>query len=416
MRPWSILLITTSSVFCSCSTANAQASAVFIREQIATLPAHRFMVSVVGVNASLDTTYGRDGVSSPVSNRFQQNISFNKVAEEEPIRGNQLAGMFASNGVALDDSAGEVKGSFNGVMNVKVPVIGYGITDQVGIYLSAPIVNFQVRTNYQFKESNQTKAFYEKLKSAEQNTVVEEFRSAFSASLENKLFKAGYNWNPELNRSYLGDIQLSLAYVPDVSPFRGYRQMIQPFLLLPTASDRDIHDLFGLKAGDDRLGIGSKYSLETKLNSVQVNFSVQGTYLFPNTQDRRLPKNIDDELNEYLAENSRVSGGNRLQGQVQLRYSLPHWASLNLGALWQRKYNESILGESFSEINYQLAEDRSNYELLSSYASIDLNSIESFLNGSFLFPGSVELGLGLPLRGRNAIAEPTVQFQGSLFF
>ncbi len=245
-----------------------------------------------------------------------------------------------------------------------------------------------------------------------------EFQTALDTSLETKLWKSGYTWNPNLNRSYLGDVQINVSKVwSGTDPFGENKQLLQPIIVLPTARDQDMTDLYGLKAGDRRFGLGLKYAVEKRLpHSLQLNASVSATYVFSGQHEKRIPSASDDELNEYLDQNTTVSGGNRLQSQLQARYQLPKWVGFNTGVLWQKKTNENLSGTAFSAQAYEMGSSKTGYELFSSYASIDLNSVQSFINGNFLFPAVAEFGVGVPISGRNAIAESTFEFQASMFF
>jgi hypothetical protein len=397
--------------------ANAQVLSTFVREQVGTLPKGRFMVSYLSLNASIDSMYGRNGDSKNLSGNLNQSITFKKITEEDPVRGNQLSGLFLANGVNLGDQAGSLAGSIRGTVNGKVPVIGYGIRDDLGLYVSLPVLTFNINADYQFTPSATTNGLLSQLSANDQSSVASEMGAALNSSLENKLFTAGLGWDPRLNRSYFGDAQVMLLKVIPPAQGKTLKQLLQPMLVLPTASDRDIRDLYGLKAGDGRFGMGFKYALEETLPyRFQLNLGIGATYLFATKQARSLPRGSGDELNELLDPDAQVSGGSKFQSQVQIRYPFPRWVGLNLGVSWQKQLQEALAGNRYQPEVYSVASSRTSYDLVSSYASIDLNSIQSFLEGNFLMPAVAEVGIGLPLAGRNAISEPVLQFQGTMFF
>jgi hypothetical protein len=163
--------------------------------------------------------------------------------------------------------------------------------------------------------------------------------------------------------------------------------------------------------------LGLKYAVEQRWASrLQLSWGVSGTYLLPSTQARRLPRDSDDALGELLDPATRVGGGARALTQLQLRYGFPRWAALSLGLIYQNRFAETLEGREFAESSYELASGRSVSRLLSTYASLDLSSIQSFIEGKFLMPALAEVGVGLPLLGRNALAGPVLQVQGTLFF
>lgn len=375
------------------------------------------MISYLSLNASIDSMYGRDGSSKTLSSNFNQTVTFQKITQEDPVRGNQLAGLFLSNGVNLSDAAGTLNGSILGNVSGKVPVIGYGIRDDLGLYVSLPVLTFNITANYRFTPSTSTQALLGQLSANDQTSVAGEMSAALNSSLERKLFTAGMGWDPRLNRSYFGDVQVMLLKVIPPAKGRTLKQLLQPIVVLPTANDRDIRDLYGLKAGDGRFGLGMKYALEESLPyRFQLNWGVSATYLLGARQGRRLPRDSNDELNEVMDPETEVSGGAKMQTQLQVRYPFPRWVGINLGMSWQKQLREGLSGSRFAPSVYADASARTSYDLLSSYASVDLNSIQSFLEGNFLLPAIAEIGVGLPLMGQNAISEPVVQLQGTMFF
>lgn len=396
-------------------TAFAQVMSSFVREQTGTLPKGRFLVSMVTVQSGLGQLFNGSGKNESLSENFNQSISFNKIIEDEPARGNQLSGLFLSNGLNLSDSAGKVSGSAAGTISGKVPLLGFGIRDDLGIYFALPVIEFKMNSAYQFNRSSATLGFLDQLKAGDQSSIANEFDSALDSSLENKLYRANYDWNPALNRTYVGDLQINLVQMLVNSP--EFKTQLQPLLIVPTSSPPDLRDLYGLRAGDQRWGVGLKYAVQKQLWSVlQLNAGVSTTYLFPSDQARRLPKDESDLLNEWMDPNTRISGGMSYRSQFQVRYPFPRWVGVNLGMDWQHRFQDSFSGSAYPAQSYELAGAKTGSSLLTSYASMDLNSIQSFLAGDFLFPAQAELGIGLPLTGTHAVAEPVVQLQGTLFF
>lgn len=405
-------------IFFFTSVAQAQLLSSYVREQVGTLPRGRFMLSLVQVTSNVDRIFGQDGIKKPLSDSFDQGVSYQKIVNEESVRGSQLAGLFLSNGLELADSAGSISGSLTGTVNAKVPVVGYGITDDLGIYFSIPILQFQIQSQYRFQSSEKTQKFLQHLRDDDQKSVASEFDVALATSLESKLYKSGYQWDANLNRTYLGDLQIMLLKVMDTSGWDTRQKwMLQPTVVLPTATDQDIRDLYGLKAGDRRFGLGLKSGYQRAVDSrLQFNAAAATMVLLPTSGQKRLPKDSEDDLREFLDESTRITGGAKLSAQTQLRYEFPRWVGFNAGLQWQRRLSENYQGNKYDAEVYARASELSGQELLSAYASVDLNSIKSFLEGGFLIPVVAELGVGLPLRGRNSIAEPVIQFQGSTFF
>lgn len=398
-------------------SAEAQLISSYIREQVGTLPRGRFMVSALGIQAGVGQVFDDGGSKQALSNNFNQNVSYQQITQDDPARSNLLSGLFQAYGLNLQNTSGRIEGQLVGRVSGTVPVVGYGITDRVGIFVNIPILTFQIQTAYRFVPSAETTRFLSTLQQNNQGSVANEFISAMNTSLESRLYQTQYDYNPALNRSYLGDLQVSVMNVIEESTPRKGGVAVQGIAVLPTAQDRDIRDLYGLRAGDRRFGLGARGMVETRLTSGFSWFnSAQGVFLFPGTQARRFPSNPADRLNEAISNSTEVTGGARLNAQTQLRYAFPKWVAINTGLGYALKMAEGYAANDVSPTSLALASARSQMSLASAFASVDLNSIPSFLEGNFIFPAVFEVGAGIPLAGRNSFAEPVVQFQGTMFF
>ncbi len=375
------------------------------------------MVSWVGLETGIGRSLNQNGDLVQLSDNLNREVSFQQIAKDDPLRKQQLEGLFLANGVKLSDSSGNLNGSLSGRVSGKVPVIGYGITDQIGVFASLPILQFQFRTQYDFTSSAATQGFLNSLNASGQGTVAKTFEAALSTSLESKLNRIGYEYRPNFNRTFVGDLQLMAMRVSVPEFPEDIKTANQLVLTLPTATGIDLQDLYGVRVSDQRWGIGARQLVELPLkHGFQLNGSAGLQYLFARDQSRRIPLSIDDDLNEGYDPAAEISGGMRASLQAQLRYVFPKVVGLSQGISWQKKWDDQISGSRYESANYEWASDRSGFDLTSYYASIDFNSIPSFLTGNFLIPVIAEFGVGLPIMGRNAMAEPVFQFQGTLFF
>jgi hypothetical protein len=394
--------------------ANAQMMSSYLREQTGTLPRGRILISMVGLQSSIDRMYSRTGESKTLSSQFNQQVSVDTIVRDEPVRGSQLAGLFLSNGLTQNDGVGALEGNVTGSVNGKVPVVGFGLADDLGVYLNLPVIEFNIRAEYRFVQSPAMQAFLQKLRDSDQTSAAREFEVALATSLENKLYRSQYQWNSALKKTVLGDARINVVKVLNTSP--TFQSQMQPFVILPTATDLDLQDLYGLRAGDHRFGLGLKLAAQKTWGPIQLNAAATATHLFPAEQGRRLPKDASDELNEWSDGRVWVAGGDQMQGQIQVRYPMPRWVGFSLGLDWKQKWAETWFGSQHADESYRLGAQKTASSLMSTYAAMDLNSIQSFLEGGFLFPATAELGVGLPLAGQNAIAEPVIQLQGTMFF
>lgn len=389
----------------------AQSFSFFNREQITTLPKNRMIVSDVGFQSEVNSQYNYKSDLKNLSDNLNRRISFNDIIKDEKIRGSQLTGMFQANDVDLNDSAGSVSGEIKTLVDGHVPVFGYGITDRISVIVSVPMIHFTMNSNYRFTNSAATNNFLTKLQQQDQNSVAQDFKKAFQYSLETKLSKIGYKWNSQVDQKFVGDTQIYI--LQKISE----QEMLSGILILPTADQAKMDDLFELKGGDRKWGLGAKYAImNTYDNGISLSHSVQNILLLPTTQEKRLYLTADNDLKEGIDLNTQSSFVDQIKYQFQVRYEFPTWLGVTAGYNWQYKTAEQFSGSKYEASVYDLNGSRTAEELKSIYFATDINSIKSFLSKNFIIPMALELGTSIPVGGKNAMAQAVYQLQGSLFF
>lgn len=391
--------------------ASAQTMGFYLRDQVTVLPKSRFIVSVVGFQSDINSQLDESGKKTSIQDELNRKISFKEITEDEPLRTNQLSGLFAANGVNQNQTAGAIEGRIKGFVNGQIPLIGYGITDRMMIIVAMPILHYQIQAQQRFVKSQATEDFLNNLRSQDQTSTAEDFDAAFETSLENKLYRSGYAWNPEVDKKLVGDVQLTL-----MNQLSSDQSAFSVGLILPTATTASIDDLYQLSGGERKWAVSAKYAKLIQLNpGLGLTNSLENLFYLPTKQSRRLYLDADADLKEGQ-DQADISAVNQIKYQMQLRYEFPKWVGITGGFSWQYRTKEKISGDKYDASVYELNSKNTGQEIKAVYLALDLNSINSFLAGNFLLPVALELSTYNTLSGRNVLSEPVYQAQGSLFF
>lgn len=393
----------------SCSFS--QTMGFYLRDQVKVLPKSRFIVSVVGFQSNINSQFNSSGENTSIQSKLNRNITFKDITEDDPSRKNQLVGLFSANNVNQAESAGSVQGVVNGFVDGQIPLIGYGLTDDVMIIVAMPILHFRIQAKHQFIKSQVTENFIKNLRDQDQNSTADDFNSAFATSMESKLYRAGYDWNPDVDKKMIGDLQLTF-----MNQWLENQSAFSFGINLPTATTASMNDVYQLSGGEKKWALTAKYTKEFELNpGLKLTQSLENLFFLPTKQYRRLYLQENAELKEGLDETD-VSMVDQLKYQLQLRYEFPQWVGFTGGVSWMYRTGEKLSGSKFDPAVYELNSRSTNQEEKAAYIAMDLNSINSFLAGHFLIPMAFELSAHYTLTGRNVLSEPVYQAQGSLFF
>ncbi len=398
------------------SRSQAQLSAVSMKDQMGTLPKGRFIVSYVNSRTALDSFFSATGTRGTLSDRFSNAVSWNTVIESDPARANQLQGLLQANQVDTNGSTGQLDGAIQGSVFAQVPVIGYGITDQIMVVFTLPIVRFQVASDYAFRPSESFKQFSNQLVSGYNNGVAAEFEYSFQRSFEILLANNGFQYRPLTDKTMVGDLRADFLFVP-ANQTGPVRFSLSPHIIFPTAQSADPTDLYQFTAGNGRAGLGGKVMGEWSTGTgLAFSGNLGGSFIFSGTQMRRIPRAPNNPIDSDVDTNAIVSGGHQIAGGLQTKYEFPVWVSLFGGIQLQKQFQQEISGSVFEPFRYVYAAPETDQSLTHIYAGMELNSIKPFLAGNFLLPAAGMFSMGYPLTGTNVPAEPTFNFQGSLFF
>lgn len=391
--------------------AQAQTMGFYMRDQVKVLPKSRFIVSVVGFQSNINSQLDSSGQSTSIQDKLNRDITFKDITDDDSARKNQLVGLFKANNVNQNAKAGSVNGQVKGFVDGQIPLIGYGLTDDIMMIFALPILHFRIQAQHQFVKSETTKSFLKNLEQQDQGSTARDFDSAFDSSMQSKLYRSNYIWNPDVDQKMVGDLQLTL-----MNQLTSNQSAVSLGLIFPTADIAAVDDVYQLTGGEKKWAVSAKYAQQIPINTgLSLTQSFENLLFLPTKQMRRLYLNETSDLKEGFDE-TQISWVNQIKYQMQLRYEFPKWVGITGGLAWQYRTGEKFSGDKYDQLIYDINSRANDQDLKSAYLAADLNSINSFLAGQFLLPMALELSTHYTLAGRNVLSEPVYQLQGSVFF
>lgn len=383
-------------------------------DRAATLPRGRFLLSYSRIGVSADSRFDGNGVHGPISNEFTKSLTWRDVIESDRAREHQLGGLLDSKGAASTDSAGSVRGDLTGSVDVTVPVLGYGITDRLGIYLAVPIQKIRLRSKVAYVQSESARNVVQRLRNDEQGAAADDMERALNNGFLTAVERAGYDYTESTERTEIGDLRIEIPYV---RKFRRYSTAWIQSLILPTGKTSVPSDFYGISSGEGRYQVGSRWVIETPFLSHGTLSGSTGFQLpLPGRAAIRLPREPGDLLSPDIDPRARLTGGERVQIQVQCKLQVTRWWALATGAQHQIKSREKFGGGIGSPERYSEAGTGSSERLTAVFINAELDTIAAFLTGDIPLPFRMMAGGSFPVAGMNTGADRSGYLQMNLFF
>lgn len=383
------------------------------------LPQGRFMVSVLNLVTPLESRSLLSGESQSFSSLFNRNLSWQMLMDSEPSRSAQVAGLLTANGVTnFNDSAGSFAGSFGGRASTLVPLVGYGLTDRIGVFFVIPVIKFQTSYSTSYQASSSAQNLIQSLQSSGQSTTAAEMAESLNQGFNLQLTKAGFTNTPNREIQRIGDLRMEIP-IPLTESTKRLQWIASTQVVFPTAELAATDDFFGFSGGEKRFALGEKITAAWNPPGLRRSTITASTSLlvpFTTEMSVRVPKNSTDFLPADIDPTTQISGGAMTQAMTSFRYD---WSSLigtKLSYQFQKRFQKSFSGSRYSASRYELLTSLTDESLHSVQAGIEFNTIRAFLDGKFLFPGLLSLGAGIPIASQNALNTPTYLLQGAVFF
>jgi hypothetical protein len=268
----------------------------FALESTQVLPAGNGTVRYLNLLAPQSQRFTGGGGTEPLGYQLNRTVSWNDVinSQTNEVEKKLIQSVLHDQGLSPNGSPGYATGNASAFVNVKAPVLGFGITERLTAAVVVPIETIDVNVATGFVRSADGQKFIDGIcqTSPDQcNDAADKLNSA----TQQKLQQLGY-W-PLTPRSYsgIGDVQLITKYL-------AFKDAVQTVGLkfsatLPTGATADPNDAMNIALGDGRLKTGLTLVYDRELVK-QSRWTAFGgyTFLFPKSQARRIPASGTDNL------------------------------------------------------------------------------------------------------------------------
>lgn len=385
-------------------------------DRVDSLPKGRFMATAVTAFSAVESRFTPSGGRRTLESEFNRGLSWRDIVTDDPTRTDELSGLLRSQGVNLDDSAGRFTGSFRGRVRTIVPVLGYGVTDRIGIFAALPLIQFHGESRVAYVASPSSRGLTQSLQASEMVGAAKEFTDALNNGFAEQVARAGYDFKQSDERSLMGDLQVVVPIALSGRAAR-WRHSVQPFLSVPTGHEADPRDLYAVATGTGAWAPGVKGVTDFEaLRWLRLTGSLYGQMPLPHHGARRVPRSSLEELMKDTDPDVKTSGGFTYGAQLDARFVLSRSWSVRGGLQHQQVLARDYRGAKYAPWRYRLLSEGSAERLESAHVAVELNFLQAFLDGDFLFPGLVMAGAAFPLSGQNALADNLYVAQVALFF
>ncbi|MCM0605836.1 MAG: hypothetical protein KA715_07065 [Xanthomonadaceae bacterium] len=390
-----------------------------VGETTGSLPQGRFIVSVLNLVTPLESKSLLNGDSQSFSSLFNRNLTWQTLMDSEPARKNQVAGLLSANGIMdFSQSAGSFAGSFGGRATTLVPLIGYGLTDRIGVFFVIPIIKFQTSYSTAYQASSSAQQLIQNLQSSGQSSTASEMAESLNQGFDLQLKHSGFTNTPNRELQCVGDLRMEVP-VPLTEVTKPLQWIASTQAVFPTAEPSATDDFFGFSGGEKRFALGQKITAAWNPPGLRRSTILASTSVmipFGTEMSVRVPKNSIDFLPSDIDPSTQISGGILAQAFTSFRYDWSTLIGTKLSYQFQRRFQKTFSGSLFDSTRYDLLTKLTEESLHSIQAGIEFNTIRAFLDGKFLFPGMLSLGAGIPIASQNSLNTPTYLLQGALFF
>jgi hypothetical protein len=375
-------------------------------------------VNLKGIIAQGTAKYNNWGQREVLADPFFTSLDFATIKEGtlDPLDLASIQSKMDKLGVSDQDSFGSTMGMVNVKAHVTVPVLAYGLTENITVAIAVPIAQSSLAVNTGVVQQNRAlyQAFRQELQASGVSVKLQELDQKLADPVNYKI--ADYNYQPlqNENSTKLGDIKLVAKYKS--FDHNDHVITLTTNFSLPTAKQEDIDKVIDLGGGDGQLDWGLAVNHDFRLNEQWSLSSELGhTIQFADTLAQRIPERYDSSLSPDKDENTQRKLGNMMIAHTALKWR-HQGISAGLSYALQYKQKDSYSGNVFSERRYRWLEQSTVQNMQTISASIGYDTITLYRQGKFPAPLAVSLGHSRVLSGKNVVVDPMTTFDLALFF
>jgi hypothetical protein len=371
-------------------------------DSTSTLPSGVRNLRVGGFSTEVSERFDPSGASVPLASDFNKPVTWGNLTDAQTpgFERAQFKGGLQALGIKMSDVVGESRGIVNSRITTTLPIMAYGVRDDLTVGLAVPIVysNVNVSTgwaaNSEFQGSLDrlsTKGFYNKVLANENK-----LQNVVSTKIE------AYGYKPLVGETHneVGDVTVAAKY--RVHKSESLAVVVAPRLVLPTGRVADVDKVVDVAPGDGQWDVGA--TLIGDYSPIgPVTITVSGGYLaqLPNLKSKRIPLTLEESISGDVDSSTHENLGDILSASFGGRYTIQDLWVVGAGYSLQHKGRDTYSGSKFSQERYNYLSDRTEQYMNTAQAGLTFSTIPLYRTKQFSVPLEASLNYSLVFAGRN---------------
>lgn len=411
-------LATLAGLLCGVQLMANPIQTPFVLPSARVLPKGVRNLSYKGAIIDASRKFNESGQNVTIAEPFYQPLSFGKImeGEQDPAKRGLIEDTMNALGANPEDTFGETTGQVNVKVNAHVPVLAWGLTDNLTVAAVVPVVKSSLNVDSGVIQQNA--ALHQKMiadiQSKGASAKVVEFIEKMNAPVSEKVEEYGYQPLQNENKTELGDIRVISKY--QVLNNEINRVTLTGALTIPTGQDQDVNKVVDVISGDGQtdLSIGADYDFLLN-EKFTVTVGTLYTFQLADTNPERIPFRVDSKLTPDVDPNTQRDLGDIWMFAAAATYAYKGFTAA-AGYNFQARQRDEYSGSQYEQYRYHWLAEETKQKMHSALASIGFNTISLFKQKKFPIPLGFSLTHTQVFAGENVVNDALTAFDMSIFF
>ncbi len=389
-------------------------------ENTKVLPKGRYSVRYNHHHAEISDGTDASGMKYKLAEKLSKNITFKDlVGQKSGLEKTYVETFLLVNGYEGNEKLLNFQADLKAHVDVSVPSLSYGITDQLTLALFVPIYQARTQVSVGTSLTDIAHRFAKDLSENNQQASLREFQNKMnqaSLMLNSALQMHGYQKLGEWNKQAMGDLALGTKW--NFYQHEYFKGATLVGLFAPTGRQDDPDNLIDIGFGDGSWDAFSGLIFDQPLGlGFTLNEYTKYNYQFLSKKKIRVPEEEADLLNAKN-KNLQVKQGNIWESgaSIQWQGQSSFVKGLFTGVGLQRtvKEKDSFYGVTPQEKKW--IEKNTDSAVQGLDLQVGYNGISAYLDHEIPFPFEISLGQLRHLSSKNSPIKNISQFDLKMFF
>jgi len=359
---------------------------------------------------TINERFGENGTVAPVAQAINQKISWGQVLtnlnqpEDAYMKSKLDASLKAMGYNTKTGLAGAISADVKVGVDIKTPLIGYGINDTTSVALIVPVYTVNTSVASSFVASAESMNWYNSQTSAQAKQA---FKQQLEGVLTSTLNSMGYDPLASEEFTAIGDIYFVLKQ--QIYEDERHSVLWKNYIIAPTGIAPNPDKIVDVPTGDGQWDYqtGFVYQFDSIIpaSTIPISYALNATYQYQVADhiEKRIPveegsilspnkENVRRKLGDVIWLGGGLEVGKSGDGSV-----------FGVSYDYQYAYANQYAGTAFDRQNYNWLENlEGDSEMTSATFKYSYSTIGAFRRKKFKVPATFLLTYGMPISGRNA--------------